>query len=183
VSGNWTYDASLRVIGSFTELSRTLTNGVSFTATVRPGVRMNMVGHRFSNGRRITYRGVPLTAVADFSGNYYASGTRDGKPFTELFSLAPGSTNWFQTPGPNNYDLVLGVGPAYDTAGFVIVSPQKQIAVYTQSSENTNGLIRAVAGSFNLTTGKSKTLLGLSQDPTGPETTKVLNVRTGLIKQ
>ena len=176
VSGTWTYDVNGRVIGTFSEVSASLTNGVSFSATVRPTVRMNMVGHRISSGRRITYRGVPLTAVADLSGNYYANGSRDGKPFTELLTLTPGTD-------PNNYN-VAGTGPGYDTAGFVIVSPQKQVAVYTESSEITNGLLRAVTGSFNLTTGAGKTLLGLSQDPVNPEDhTKALNVRTSLIKQ
>jgi hypothetical protein len=181
VFGNWTYDSSGRVIGAFTELSLNLTNGISFAATVRPNVRMNMVGHRLSNGRRITYRGVPFTPVPDLSGNFYASGTRDGKPITELLMLTPGTTNWFPSPNANNYDLV-GTGPSYLTIGYVIVSPQKQVAVYTQSSESTNGLLRTITGSFNPTTGAGKTLLGLSEDP-DPAKTEPLNVRTSLIKQ
>ena len=182
ISGSWTYDSKGHVIGTFTELSNNMTNGVSFTASVRPNVRINMVGHRFSNGRRINYRGVPLTPVPDLSGNFYASGTRDGKPFTELLTLTPGSGTWFPLgANANNYDLV-GAGPGYDTMGFVIVSPQKQIAVYSLSSESTNGLLRTITGAYNPTTGDAKTLVGLSKDP-DPTKTAPLNVRTSFIKQ
>jgi hypothetical protein len=172
IEGTWTYDIKGRVIGVYTELSRNVTNGVSFTATVRPTVRMNMVAHR--DGRRLTFRAVPLTALADFSGNYYTSGIRDGKQFNELMTITPGTD-------PNSYD-VAGVGPGYDLAGFLIVSKQNQIAVYTETSETTNGLLRAVSGSFNLTRGTGS-VLGLSQDPLGRQPPRAVNVRATITKQ
>jgi hypothetical protein len=170
LDGTWTYDNRGRVIGVINEVGETGTNAISFTATVRPGSRINMVGHR--NGRRISYRGVPVAALADFSGNYYSNGTRAGKPFTELYTLTPGTD-------PNTYDIV-GTGPNYGLAGTMLVSGQKRVALYTATTETTNGLIRSVTGSFNLTTG-SGNVLGLSQDPAG--SVQAVNVKASVIKQ
>src|SRR5262245_42141504 len=68
IQGVWTYDTKGRVIGSLVESGGTVSNGISFVATVRPGVRLNMTGYRA--GKRIVYRGVPLAAVASFAGDY-----------------------------------------------------------------------------------------------------------------
>jgi hypothetical protein len=170
LDGTWTYDNRGRVIGVINEVGETGTNAISFTATVRPGSRINMVGHR--DGRRISYRGVPVAALADFSGNYYSNGTRAGKPFTELYTLTPGTD-------PNTYDIV-GTGPNYGLAGTLLVSGQKRVAIYTATTETTNGLIRSVTGSFNLSTG-SGNVLGLSQDPAGGG--QAVNVKASVIKQ
>lgn len=171
LEGVWTYDSGGRVIGVINELSLNSTNGISFRATVRPGVRVTMTGYR--NGRRITYRGVPLNALASFAGNYYGTGSRTGDPFTELFTFTPGID-------PNTYDVV-GVGPAYSFAGSAIISAQRQIAFYTVSDENTNGVIRSINGSFNLNRGVGS-LLGIGQVP-GGEPGAVQNVRMTIRKQ
>lgn len=154
LQGTWSFDSRLRVVGVMNELSSSITNGVSFTATVRPGVRITMNGLRF--GKKTTYRGVPLTALTDQSGDYYGIGSRAGQGFNELFTLTP-STD------PNSYD-VAGVGPAYNFVGAILVSRQNQMGFFTITDETTNGVIRAIIGSYNPNKGAG-TLIGINEIP------------------
>src|SRR5262249_42559617 len=105
LAGTWSYDTQGHGVGQFTETSRNKTNGLSFRAPVRPRVRITMSGNRYPSGRGISYRGIPLAPLADFSGTYFAVGRRNGIPIAETFTLAPG-------PDVNSY-LVTGDGPSY----------------------------------------------------------------------
>jgi hypothetical protein len=152
LAGTWTFDSAFRVIGVIIESGGSMTNGISFRANVRPNMRMTMIGTR--NGRRITYTGVPLITLPDFSGEYYGQGKVAGQPFTELLTLVPagGLSNPALLPAGfiNGYDIT-GIGPAYSTIGAVIISARNRMALVTLSDENTNGVLRSVTGSFRLT--------------------------------
>src|SRR3989442_15728769 len=76
LSGMWGFDSGGHVIGILNESGGIVTNGVSFRAVVRPGVRITVSGVCFEG--RVLYRGVPLNALPDISGNYYDTGTRNG---------------------------------------------------------------------------------------------------------
>ena len=71
------------------------------------------------------------------------------------------------TPGtdPNSYDVV-GVGPAYNVMGWVMVSSKRQMGFVTLSDVTTNGLLRSVAGPFSLTKTVG-TLRGVESDSFG----------------
>ena len=149
------------------ESGGSMTNGISFKANVRPNTRMTMTGIR--NGRRITYIGVPLAVLPDFSGEYYGEGKVAGRSFTELLTLMPagglGNPELLPPGFINGYDIT-GVGPAYSTFGAVIISGRNQMALVTLSDENTNGVLRSVVGSFRLSRGTGS-LRGVMENGNG----------------
>jgi len=171
LAGSWTFDAARRVIGVITESggANSITNGISFKASVRPNTRMTMTGIR--KGRRISYTGVPLIALPDFSGEYYGQGKAAGRAFTELFTLVPagglGNPDLLPPGFVNGYDIT-GLGAAYSTFGAVIISARNQMALVTLSNENTNGVLRSVAGSFRLSKGTGS-LKGVVENGDGGE--------------
>jgi hypothetical protein len=161
LSGIWTFDNRLRIIGLIIEDFGTFTNGLSFRAVVKPGA-ITMTAVR--EGRSITYRGVPLQPLPDLSGNYYGVGKKAGLPFTELFTLAPGSVM-------NEYN-VGGVGPNYFYTGSVMVSAKKQFAFFSNIGDSTNSLLRSIAGSFR-PSNSTASLKGVAQNADGDDTSNV----------
>lgn len=158
LGGTWTYDTHGRVVGQFVEVSRNDTNGVSFRAVVKPGARITMSGTHYPSGRKVSFRGIPLAPLADFSGTYFATGRRNGVPIAETYTFAPG-------PDVNSY-LVAGIGPGYGlvNTNVAYISGLKYMAFYSQTTEATNGLVRTVSGTFSLTK-KRGTLTGASESP------------------
>lgn len=152
LTGIWTFDSSGRVIGVLTESgasTNSTTNGISFRAVTRPEVRVTMTGLR--NGRRINYRGVPYQTLAtDFSGNYYGTGKIAGRPFNEIFTLAPSSDPILAPLSLGNLYDVSGLGPAYPFSGLALVSRQNVFGLASMSFQNTNGALRSIIGPFNL---------------------------------
>ena len=170
IEGTWTYDNKGKVVGAWAELSRNRTNGISFKATVKPGVRITMSGTRYEGppydlpgGHHVSYRGIPLTNLVSLTGQaMYGVGHRKGIAVTETFTLQPATGT---DAGPNNYTATLAFGPGYTyTDSIIYVSGLKYIAFYSATSERTNGLIRTVAGSFNLKSLRGS-LTGASEDP------------------
>jgi len=160
LEGTWTYDSKGRVIGAITESAINATNSLSFRAVVRPGARITMTGSRYLTGHNVSYRGIPLAPLTDFSGPYYGTGRRNGSPVVETFTLSP----WVFM---NSYE-VAGNGPGYTlimTNSFMCVSGLKYAGFYSATSEKTNGLIRTVAGAFSLTK-KRGSLTGKAENPT-----------------
>jgi hypothetical protein len=166
LSGIWTFDNRLRIIGLMIEDGGTnhFTNGLSFRAVVRPGA-ITMTAVR--EGRSITYRGVPLQPLPDLSGNYYGIGKKAGLPFTELFTLAPGSLM-------NEYN-VGGVGPNYFFTGSVMVSAKKQFAFFSKIGDPTNSLLRSLAGSFR-PSNSTASLKGVAENADGDDSNVNLKV-------
>lgn len=152
ISGVWSQDSSGRILGLVIEGGSSLTNGISVRGKVR-GQRINLVGHH--EGRTIHYRGVPLMAQPDISGNFFATGQKDGEPYIELFSLTPDVTM-------NRY-LVTGQGPAYDFVGYALLSGQKNLAIASIQSIGTNGVLSAVSGSYNVGKGRGS-LTGIDEN-------------------
>jgi hypothetical protein len=107
---------------------------------------------------------VPLTALADFSGNYFGLGKADGLAFTELFTLTPGADL-------NSYDVV-GTGPGYALVGTAYVSGLKRFAYVSVSDETTNGVGRSLTGPFSLTKGTGS-LIGVKQIPSSLDTQRI----------
>lgn len=177
LTGVWTYDAKGKVIGVISEsgVTNSITNGISFRAVVRPGVRMSMSAIR--NGQRISYRGVPYVTLADFSGNYYGYGKRDTKQFNELLTMSPSADPDFAPLSLGNLYDVAGLGPAYPTEGMALVSRQKYIALVSLSYETTNGILRSIVGPFKLSRG-SGSLRGVSEN--GEDE---VNVRMKILRQ
>lgn len=151
ISGMWTYDNSGRLVGFFSENGTETTNGISFRGKVG-SQRINLVGHH--SGRTLHYRGIPLVAQADISGNYYANGQKDGEPYVEIFNLTPDIEQ-------NRY-LVTGTGPDYDFAGVALLSGQKNLAITSIQSIGTNGVGSAVSGPFSISKGRGN-LTGVDQ--------------------
>lgn len=144
LSGVWTYDSSGIIVGVLTEGEADLINGVSFRGK-RSGQRVNLVGH--SGNRTIHYRGVPLTTLADISGNFYATGNKNGQPYVEIFNLAPDGVT------ANRY-MVTGQGPAYDFVGFALLSGQKNLAIASLQNIGTNGVLSALSGGYSINKGR-----------------------------
>jgi len=171
IVGTWAYDNKGKVVGAWWELARNRTNGISFKATVKPGVRITMHGTRWAGlpydlpgGHNVSYRGIPLTNQVDLTGqSMYAVGHRNGISVTETFTLQPMPAT-IDDPFPNKYTAG-GNGPGYVyTDSIVYVSGLKYIAFYSETSERTNGLVRTVAGSFNLKSLRGS-LIGAAEDP------------------
>jgi len=156
LNGFWAFDSRGNVIGLINEVAPPLAFSVSFRAVVRPGVRISMGGTRA--GGRVSYRGVPLNALVDMSGNFYDSGRRAGVAFNEVFTLTP-------TLGaaPNDY-TVAGSGPGYSFAGRMLVSGLRKAAMFVNSDETVDGTLNVVSGPFSFTTGRG-TLTGTSSNP------------------
>ena len=126
-----------------------ITNGVSFTAIVKPGVRMTLKTTS-DNGKTI-YRGVPAVEVSDISGFYYALGRKSGQSFIELLTIIP-SANYF-----NAFDIV-GTGPGYNVLGIALLSSKHQLAIvkiHDVSAATPNDLT-ALIGPINVTKGKAR---------------------------
>ena len=172
LTGSWTFDNSQRVIGFFSLTDGTNTvSAVSFTALVRTNLTSRKITlNGVSNGKSITYKGIPLNALPDISGEYYGQGKVGGSPFNEVLTFAPSGD-------PNTYD-VTGAGPAYEYAGFVMVSAQKQMAfVSLLDYGNDTTRLRSVTGSYNPTKAIAS-MTGLIE--TGDSVT---NTNVKLVKQ
>lgn len=168
LTGSWTFDNRQKVIGFISLMDGTNTaGGISFTAVVKTN-RITLKG--VSNGKSITYKGVPLNALPDISGEYYAQGKSAGAPFNEVLTLAPSGD-------PNTYEAT-GAGPAYEYIGLVMVSAQKQMAfVSLIDYGNDNVRLRSVAGSYN------PTKIIASMSGVIETSTSVSNATVKLVKQ
>lgn len=139
ITGIWQTNLSGLIIGILSEGDSSGTNGISFRGK-RSGSRLNLVGHH--EKRTINYRGVPLTTLADISGNFYATGKKEGESYIELFNLTADDDT------PNRY-IVTGQGPSYDFVGIALLSGQNQLAIASLQSIGTNGVLSAVSGGYN----------------------------------
>lgn len=118
VSGPWEYDSSGRVVGQFVQIvanydnpDSPTTNGVSFSAKVSPGKRLTMVSST-PNGK-VSYRGVPFTALGDSSGDWQGVKKQNKQEFVEFFTLTA-------NPDYPNLYSVYGTGPGYFYTNSVI---------------------------------------------------------------
>jgi len=175
LQGSWTWDSKGNIVGVLTEFGGPVTNGISFKGSVRPGVRITLNVNR-DDGRKFTYKGIPLVPQPSIAGNYYATGGREKVPFNEIMTLTPGTD-------PNTYDVV-GTGPAYTFMGSAYLSGSKHLALYTLSDETTNLVLRSVSGpfKFSATTGSGE-LKGVSEDPENQDLATTLNVKMKLRRQ
>jgi hypothetical protein len=114
-----------------------VTNGISFSAVVRPGTRM--VIKTMSPVGRYTLKGVPAQEVPDFSGFHMANAKSRGLRYTELFLAEPS----FEFP---NAFLLAGAGPGYEFWGVGVLSSQRHLALV--SNGGAAGL-NAVTGPYN----------------------------------
>lgn len=120
ILGYWGFDTKGRVVGAMSLISRTYTNGLSFTAKVVPGTRMTL-GVVGLPGRSV-YRGVPRVVLPDFAGDYFATGRRGRDTYVEINTLTA-------TAFPNYY-LVDSHGPGFDGQGFALFTANKHVGIY-----------------------------------------------------
>jgi hypothetical protein len=164
VQGPWSYDAKGKVIGNWTMVSgndnnstNSVTNSVSFVATVVPGKRLTLVAAT-SNGK-VTYKGVPYRQIMpSLSGSWYGTKQAKKQSFTEFYTfVSMADSNPFEAGYPDLsgypgiYYTLDGSGPGYDIVGFSMLSSQKKIAFTFQSyaGGGTNGVLNASFGSFS----------------------------------
>src|SRR5664280_2773491 len=133
-----------------------ITNSVSFTGTVVPNRRFNIVSSTSLGGRSV-YRGVPATPVLpDLEGSsWYGLKRQNGTQYTEFFGLhsfSGGNPLPVDLPGiadfPNIYYTTNGVGPSYNLSGVVVVSRQHNIGFVFNETVGSNTTLRATVGSF-----------------------------------
>jgi len=177
ISGEWAFDISGKVIGFFPEISsvftgsetNTVTNSVSFVASVVPGRRMTLKGS--SGIGKVQFRGVPFTGVPDISGPWSGQMEKGNQTFTELFDIS--------FAGPFHFD-VIGDGPTYSFDGLALVSSQGAIAMHTSYDTGSNSfLARVVAGKFNFKAFKAS-LRGTEGDGATAQKVSVLIAPTPL---
>jgi hypothetical protein len=165
VQGPWAYDAKGKVIGNWTMVSgsgndttNSVTNSVSFVATVVPGKRLTLVAST-SNGK-VTYKGVPYRQIMpSLSGSWYSTKQANGQSFTEFYTFASmADSNPFEDGYPDLagypgiYYTFDGAGPGYEIVGFSMLSSQKKIAFTFQNyaGGGTDGVLNASFGSFSI---------------------------------
>jgi len=122
-----------------------LTNGLSFTAIVRPGVRISLKATSINGNKSL--KCVPATEIADLSGNYYGEGKQAGLNFTEFLGLEASGEY------PNAFDVV-GLGAGYELEGIALASRQKKFGLMYQRSREDDPLF-SVSGSINYSTLKT----------------------------
>lgn len=155
IDGFWTYNQAGRLVGSFNEIHVTLenvtrlqtnvvdgtnmvtsvtqleyvnhTNGVSFRGTVS-GNRMTL--NVYTDRGLVTFTGVRMATLPDYSGSYFGVATKD-RPYVEFFSSTPSGL------GSGGYTIANGIGPGYFFNGAMMVSKQKQVAIYTLTESGT----------------------------------------------
>jgi hypothetical protein len=143
LTGIWSFDLRGRVIGQYNQVTtiieggtnRFVTNGMSFTAGVKPGraIILNAQGP----AQTVQMRGKPTIPLADLTGSYYGTALKDGIYYLEFFNLTPAGT-------PNLYDVV-GSGPDYDYSGIALLTRQGQFSI-NSATEGTNAVLRTVTG-------------------------------------
>jgi hypothetical protein len=143
-NGDGTYTTNLTTFFVTNEVrsceTEGLTNGLSFTAIVRPGTRLSLKADSI-NGKK-NLRGVPATAIADLSGEYYGVGKRAGVSFTEFLTLSPSGSY------ANTFD-VTGAGAGYDIEGYyAVASRQKKLGLVYRGSREDDPLV-SLFGSIN----------------------------------
>jgi hypothetical protein len=122
-----------------------ITNSLSFTATVRPNVRLSVKAVSV-NGNR-TLKGVPEAALTDISGDYYVEGKRAGVRFTEFLSLAPVTGATY---------IGAGEGAGYEIpVGIALASSQKRLSWVYKKGPNVEDPLVTVYGSINYSTRKA----------------------------
>jgi hypothetical protein len=184
LTGNWTYDASGKVIGIIGEVHVVLTNAtVSFTNIVNgtnvitsSNVLMSVEVTNGTSFRAVV--GMPGTSKARMTLIAYNDrGTSTYKGVSQAVSLPDltGDYSAFgQKPGrpyvefftfqpdlafPNSYSFTNGIGPAYVFHGRAILSKQRQLALYTWTDNDPlNPVVTSYSGPFNATlrTGRLK---------------------------
>jgi len=122
-----------------------LTNGLSFSAIVRPGSRLSLKATSI-NGNK-TLKGVPATEIADLSGFYYAQGKKSGVKYVEFFE-AEASADY-----ANGFDIT-GSGAGYELYGRALASRQKKLGLfYVRTSEDNPSV--SLFGPINYSTYKA----------------------------
>jgi hypothetical protein len=161
-SGDWEFDSSGQVIGSYTQVVENrggagttnktsgVTNSVSFRAKVVPGKRLTMTCSAASG--KILYKGVALNPLPEINGHWYGSRQQNDRTFVEFFDLLSSEAVF-----PNLYELV-GAGPSYPMTGVCMRSAQGKIAFGIEQG-STNAVLRTSIGSFGSSSKayKSKT--------------------------
>jgi hypothetical protein len=121
-----------------------LTNGLSFTAVVRPS-RLTMKST--TSYGNITFHGRPAVELPDISGTYYAQGKKTGNPdFVEFITLTPG--------GQLNVYEISGQGAGYDVGGLGIFSSTKRLAVVLNTTA-TNSVLTTGYGPYDVRRGRA----------------------------
>lgn len=160
LKGWWTFDSTGKIVGNFPEIGYRsdgttvsgVTNSVQFTAKVKPGKKLTLLGS--SGIGKVNYLGVPLTSSTDLSGSWVGETKRGGQNFYESMDVFPYDAFSF---------AVLGTGATYDFAGRALVSQQKKLALHTYWTTSTESVVRVVVGSYN--SGKSIGSLKGIEDP------------------
>ncbi len=147
VQGEWAQAGPNRITGFLNLIGSGATagetNGFSLSGVVRP-TRLNLLAH--GPAGKVTLRGLPLTEtnLSNLPGTNYvgrAQLRRVPFPLTEIF--APTEV------APNLYS-VDGGGPGYDFHGTLLISRQRQAALYQERTAVVTGSdLAAFAGPFN----------------------------------
>lgn len=140
--------SNLTVCTDYEITTTALTNSLSFVAKVVPGSRLTLVCSTPTG--KVTYRGVPTQTLRNISGDWNGfkkDKTQQYVEFLSLFKLVDSDI-------PNLYDVV-GTGPGYNYQGHALLSSQKKFALVARIVPSLD--LRAVIGSFNFNSLKSKT--------------------------
>ncbi len=148
VQGEWVQAGPKQIRGYLnlvgTNESGAITNGFSLDGIVRPN-RLTLLAQ--GPAGKVNLRGIPLvqTNLADMAATNYVSRVvlrRVPFPLFEIFSAAQLAANI--------YDLA-GGGPGYDFTGTLLISRQRQAALYQHRSAEAEGsALAAYSGPFNL---------------------------------
>jgi hypothetical protein len=147
VTGSWVREPSGRLSGFLSFVGASTTNGLSFRGK---GSGSRLLLQAFGTPGRITFRGVPMVETNEVEladGAPYLGTLRYRKvpfPVLEVFELAEA--------GPLAYELS-GGGPGYDYTGWLLLSSQRQAAMFQDRGAGTGRpRIAAYAGGFNVRT-------------------------------
>jgi len=163
ISGSWGFSSKGRPIGALTLLSSGSTNGMSFSGTVVPGRRMSFSATR--DGLKSVFHGVPRAALPDISTNYFLTGKKGNEFFTEILAVSSDPVALMFLPASPNLYYLTKTGPGYMGDGFVMLTANKRMGIYTEhfAPGTTNTVITALSGTFN-TTKLSGKLAGYSDN-------------------
>ena len=116
-----------------------ITNGLSFSAIVKPGIRLSM--KVFSQNGNRTLKGVVATEISDLTGPYYAEGVKNRLKFVNTFTAASSGAY------PNAFDID-GDGGGYGFIGIALASSQKKLGLALRNLEEDSSLV-SLFGSIN----------------------------------
>ncbi len=153
-----------------------ITNGVSFVGTVVPARRLSIVAST-ANGK-IIYSGIPYrTNLNDLSGDWYATETKNGASFLDLFSLtsfADGNPFPSEFPDIGSYQNIYfsldGTSPTDEFTAISVLSARNKVG-FAFIGASTNATLSSTIGpvSFSKTATVANTKgAELDQQPPTP---------------